>query len=172
MRDRLTLILFYVVVMIVQIIISDYVSFGPVIYICVLHLLVISLPPKLDHVYTVLISFGLGLLLDLLTDGVLGLNAGAATLTALAARPIYNLIFNKDTYDKEFLPTIRESGISRHIYLITFSVMIFFLFYIAFDGFSHRNLTFTLVRYLACCAINIGVIILIDVCLLNNKRRV
>ncbi|MBQ5401675.1 MAG: hypothetical protein IIU16_02040, partial [Bacteroidales bacterium] len=89
MPTYLRQIIIYAVVILLQVIINNYVNLGPMIYICLIPLLIIYLPLDQKPYLSLIIAFGLGLIIDILSDGVLGLNAGAATLIALVYRPLF-----------------------------------------------------------------------------------
>ena len=73
MPTLLRQIIIYAVVILIQVIMNNYVNLGPMVYICLVPLLVIYLPLDQKNYLTLIIAFGLGLLIDILSDGVLGL---------------------------------------------------------------------------------------------------
>ena len=126
-------IIVYAVVILLQVIINNYVNLGPMIYICLIPLLIVYLPLDQKPYISLIIAFGLGLIIDLFSDWVMGLNAGAATLVALVYKPIFYPIFQKNNYSKKYIPPIRESGVWHHVLYMLIILAIYFLFYIAFD---------------------------------------
>ena len=169
MPTYLRQIIIYAVVILLQVIINNYVNLGPLIYICLIPLLVIYLPLDQKPYLSLIIAFGLGLIIDILSDGVLGLNAGAATLIALVYRPLFYPVFQKNNYSKKYIPPIRESGIWHHVLYLLIIFAIYFLFYIIFDGLAKSTLLTSLVRYLMNIAVNLAIATIIDLTLFNRS---
>ena len=162
-------IIVYAVVILLQVIINNYVNLGPMIYICLIPLLIVYLPLDQKPYISLIIAFGLGLIIDLFSDGVMGLNAGAATLVALVYKPIFYPIFQKNNYSKKYIPPIRESGVWHHVLYMLIILAIYFLFYIAFDGLAVTTLVVSLARYLINIAVNLGVAVVVDLTLFNKS---
>lgn len=169
MPTYLRQIIIYAVVILLQIIINNYVYLGPMVYICLIPLLVMYLPLDQKPYISLIIAFGLGLIIDILSDGVLGLNAGAATLLALVYKPLFYPVFQKNNYSKKFIPAIRESNIWHHVLYLLIIIAIYFLFYIAFDGLATTTLLVSLARYLVNVAVNLVLAVVVDVTLFNKN---
>lgn len=169
MPGYLRQIIVYAVVILLQVIINNYVYLGPMVYICLIPLLIIYLPLDQKPYISLVIAFGLGLIIDLLSDGVLGLNAGAATLVALVYKPLFYPIFQKNNYSKKYIPPIRESDVWHHMLYLLIILAIYFLFYIAFDGLATTTVVVSLVRYLFNIAINLALAIVVDLTLFNKS---
>ena len=169
MPTYLRQIIIYAVVILLQVILNNYVNLGPMIYICLLPLLVIYLPLDQKNYISLIIAFGMGLVIDILSDGVLGLNAGAATLVALVYKPLFYPIFQKNNYSKKYILPIRESGIWQHTLYLLIILAIYFLFYIAFDGLAKTTLLVSLIRYLVNVLVNLALALVIDITLFNRS---
>ena len=169
MPTYLRQIIIYAVVILLQVIINNYVYLGPMVYICLIPLLVMYLPLDQKPYISLIIAFGLGLIIDILSDGVLGLNAGAATLLALVYKPLFYPVFQKNNYSKKFIPAIRESNIWHHVLYLLIIIAIYFLFYIAFDGLATTTLIVSLARYLVNVAVNLVLAVVVDVTLFNKS---
>ncbi len=169
MPTLLRQIIIYAVVILIQVIMNNYVNLGPMVYICLVPLLVIYLPLDQKNYLTLIIAFGLGLLIDILSDGVLGLNAGAATLVALVYKPLFYPIFQKNNYSKKYILPIRESGLWHHVLYLLIILAIYFMFYIAFDGLAKTTLLVSLIRYLVNILVNLAIALAIDLTLFNRS---
>ena len=169
MPDYLRQTIIYAVVIFIQIILNNYVNLGPMIYLCLIPLLIVYLPLDQKNYISMIIAFGLGLIIDILSDGVLGLNAGAATLVALVYKPIFYPVFQKNNYSKKYIPPIRESDIGHHALYLTIILAIYFLFYIAFDGLAKTTLVVSLVRYVTNIAVNLALALIVDFTLFNRS---
>lgn len=169
MPTYLRQIIIYAVVILLQVILNNYVNLGPMIYICLIPLLVIYLPLDQKNYISLIIAFGMGLVIDILSDGVLGLNAGAATLVALVYKPLFYPIFQKNNYSKKYILPIRESGLWQHALYLLIILAIYFLFYIAFDGLAKTTLLVSLIRYLVNLLVNLALALVIDITLFNRS---
>ena len=169
MPTYLRQIIIYAVVILLQVILNNYVNLGPMIYICLIPLLVIYLPLDQKNYISLIIAFGMGLVIDILSDGVLGLNAGAATLVALVYKPLFYPIFQKNNYSKKYILPIRESGLWQHALYLLIILEIYFLFYIAFDGLAKTTQLVSLIRYLVNLLVNLALALVIDITLFNRS---
>ena len=84
--SRLRSILFFILVFLLQLAISNYLNLGPWITISLIPFLIVQIPLQRSPHVVMLAAFGLGLLLDWLSAGVLGLNAFAAVMSAAPRR--------------------------------------------------------------------------------------
>ena len=96
-----------------------------------------------------LIAFGLGIGLDILSDGVVGLNAFAAVLAAAPRKFFYRLLVNGDRQDKTEIPLIRESGLPKYIRYLGAVTAIYMAAYVLLDCVSFRPAGFILLKFAA-----------------------
>ena len=68
-------IIYCVLLFLLQLVLSDYVHLGPWVSLCLLPLLILQIPLSRSPHGVMLIAFGLGLGLDILSDGVPGAKA-------------------------------------------------------------------------------------------------
>jgi len=170
MKNRLGYILFYVILLLIQVVLSDFVNIGPYIYLCCLPLLVLYLPLDQHPVVSMLLAFLLGLTVDILCDGIPGLNAAAAVALAAVRRPLYSAFFTRDSLDRALIPTIQEVGILRHANLIFSSLAVYFIVYICLDAVGMESLTTTLLRLALSCIANLVLILALDFFMLNTRE--
>ena len=170
MKDNWGRFWFYAALPIIQIVLSGYVNVGPYIYLCCLPLIVIYLPLYQETSLSMLIAFGCGLLMDILCDGIVGLNAAAAVALAALRKPIFAAFFTKDNIERAVIPTIRETGVFRHVNFIFTSLMVFFLVYICLDSVGMESIQTTVLRLVLSCAANLVLILAIDYFMFNTRR--
>ena len=170
MKDNWGRFWFYAALLIIQIVLSGYVNVGPYIYLCCLPLIVIYLPLYQEISLSMLIAFGCGLLVDILCDGIVGLNAAAAVALAALRKPIFAAFFTKDNIERAVIPTIRETGVFRHVNFIFTSLMVFFLVYICLDSVGMESIQTTVLRLVLSCAANLVLILAIDYFMFNTRR--
>lgn len=169
--NNLKYITFGVFLMLIQMLLSGYVNIWPMLYIAVFPMLLIALPHNINRYISLLIAFGTGLLTDFISDGVLGLNAAAATALMYFREPFFHLIINKSTLENMTLLTERSIGTSKFILLSAFSYAIFFIFYIAFDSGESTSFYYILLRFAINLIVNVVLIILLWKTLLAQLFR-
>lgn len=170
MKDSWGRILFYVIILLIQIVLSGYVNIGPYIYLCCLPLLVLYLPLYQETGVSMIIAFACGLVVDFLCDGIMGLNAAAAVALAAVRKPLYAACFSKDNLERAVIPTIQEAGVLRHINFILVSLAVYFIVYICLDSVGMESLTTTLLRFVLSCAANLVIILALDYSMFNSRR--
>ncbi|MBP5425788.1 MAG: rod shape-determining protein MreD [Prevotella sp.] len=170
MKDNWGRFIFYAALLIIQIVLSGYVNVGPYIYLCCLPLIVIYLPLYQETSLSMLIAFGCGLLVDILCDGIMGLNAAAAVALAAVRKPLFAAFFTKDSVERAIFPTIRDTGVMRHINFILSSLLVYFIVYICLDSVGMESFQTTLLRLVLSCAANLAIILAIDYFMFNARR--
>ena len=142
MGNKLSDILYVILIFILQMLICDYVNLGPWLYLSLMPLIVLLIPRQIRIHGTMLIAFGVGLLLDVLSDGVLGLNAASAVLVAAFREVLYKNIINGDRQDRTRTVSVRTAGTLKFIYYLLASVSIFTACYVLLDCIGSRSVGF------------------------------
>lgn len=168
MKSSIHTIIFYVLVFIIQLIISNYVHLGPYFFICLLPLIIINLPLNWRPVPVMLFAFGIGLLLDILSGSILGLNAGAAVFASALKRPSYRLLVSRDRQDKTITATPKSIGYGKYFSFLTADIVLYSLAYVLLDCISFRSVTFILAKSAASIAVNAALSVLISFSFLNK----
>ena len=139
-----------------QILLSEYVNIWPLLYIAIFPQFIILLPPSFNRLAHLLVAFILGLAIDLFADGVPGLNAAA--LVAMAyIRPAFLKITlskaNLDTTDN--LPLLpRTVEIQKLAMLNGCMLAVFFTVYILLDSAGTFPFWYTILKIVVCTIIN------------------
>ena len=127
-RNLITFIFMVICLCTVQILLLKNVALFGVAF-CFIYLLgILSFPISMKGFPLILISFGLGLLIDVFYD-TLGLNAAAATLLAFLRPYWLKAISPNGGYDDSNNPTLREMGIGWYI---SYSLPLVFAFSLLF----------------------------------------
>lgn len=162
------MLIFLALVFVVQLILSNYVPLSSYVCICLLPLMIATLPLSWRPTNVMIVAFALGLLLDILTGSVLGLSSAPAVLTALLRKPMYRLIVTRDRQDKTIIPTIKKIGFSKFFFMLTVAVIIFMIPYITLDCISFRPWTFILIKLAASILSSLAVSLLLSISFLNR----
>lgn len=142
------------VVLIIQLLICEFVNIWPPIYITILPLFILLLPTSLSTIVLLPSAFALGILVDALADGILGLNAASLTATAYTKMFFINRLTKYDS--RELSEGIEEFSkkSSKMFLLILFSYIVFFIFYTLLDGIGSGNILFVTIRLIINVLIN------------------
>lgn len=139
----------YIFLLLVQLIISNYFRFTPYIMLSILPVMVLCISTRLDTLWTMLIAFATGMTVDLLSEGLLGLNALALVPVAFFRNPIIQLIFGKEIFARKEDFTLRSSGFAQVGLALLLVQALFLVLYIWADGAGMRPFSFNLYRFLA-----------------------
>lgn len=157
-----------VLIIFCQILISEYVNIWPTLYIVILPIFLISLPGNINIMAYMLLAFALGLGIDSLSDGVLGLNAAACVAMAYFRRPVINIILTKNSIENMDSVSSQEIGIKKFTIISIFLYSIFFFVYIGLDNFGSLPLMFTLLRFSLNIAVNVIFALIVEVTLISR----
>lgn len=112
---RYSPLLFITIVCLVQIIVYKYLSVTPYLVICLLPGMLVYLAKEWSSLKSMIIAFLIGISIDVLADGIVGLNAASLVLTALV------------------LPAFNKQGVQPSLILLLANA-VFFLPYILLDS--------------------------------------
>lgn len=161
-------ILFFVLVFLLQLVITDYLHLGPWITVNLLPFLILLIPLQRSEYIVMLSAFGLGLLLDILSGGVLGLNAFAAVVTAGPRKMLYRLLVNRDRQDPTEIPLIGNIGWAKYLKYLLALTALYMAAFILLDCVSVRPLGFILVRFAASTLASTGLELLLALSFQNR----
>ena len=156
-----------------QILVSEYVNIWAVLYIAVFPQFIILLPPTLNKSVYLLLAFGLGLVIDLCADGVLGLNAAALTAMAYSRSTILKLTIPKasfENYDNQPI-TPRTVELYKLALLNTLMLSVFFIVYVLLDSAAGFSFGYTLLKIILCVAVNSIITFICNLVLLDKILR-
>lgn len=169
MNNKVTAIIFWTLVFLIQLAISDYLNLGTRVYLCLIPLIIINVPFSKGPQVTMLMAFGIGIALDILSDGIIGLNAASAVLAAALRKPIYRSFVNADRQDKTEVPTIYGSGILKYIEFLASVTAVYLLTYILLDCAGFRPIGFIALKFIVSLVVDVAVALLISASFLNRK---
>ena len=113
--NNLKYVILGVFLLLIQLLISGYINIWPMLYIAVFPLLVITLPYTCNHIVSILTAFCFGLLVDILSDGVLGLNAAAIVAIAYFRPLLFRVAVSKTTLENTIEITQRTIGTAQFL---------------------------------------------------------
>lgn len=139
--------LIYIILLVAQLLLSTYANFTPYVMVTMLPVMVLCMPIRMGTVLAMVIAFATGLSVDLLSEGLLGLNALALVPVAFARNFIIRLIFGGDLFAREEDFSIHRNGFWKVLVAIVLSTALFLAVYIWADGAGTRPLLFNAIRF-------------------------
>ena len=142
----------YLLLLVAQLLISNYFHFTPYVTLSILPVMVLCISTGIGTVGTMLIACASGLLVDGLSEGVLGLNALALVPVAYARNSIIRLIFGDALFARKEDFTVTSQGFGKVAMAILIAQALFLFIYIWADGAGMRPLGFNALRFTASLA--------------------
>lgn len=139
--------LIYIILLVAQLLLSTYANFTPYVMVTMLPAMVLCMPIRMGTVLAMVIAFATGLSVDLLSEGLLGLNALALVPVAFARNSIIRLIFGGELFAREEDFSIHRNGFWKVLVAIVLSTALFLAVYIWADGAGTRPLLFNAIRF-------------------------
>lgn len=162
---------FSLIMILIQTVICNYVYLGPYVTVSILPAVILFMPLKFNEISDMLIAFVIGMAIDWLSDGVLGLNAAALVAVGYSRRGIIRMFFGNDTVTREESFTIRKNGAMKVISAIALVNVIFLLVYILLDGAGTRSFGFSAARFASSLGVSIVLAPLLAFTLSNDRRE-
>ena len=134
----------YIFLLMAQLLLSNYFHVTPYIFLTLLPVMVLCIPIR--TIGAMLIAGLSGLVIDFLSEGVLGLNALALIPVAYARNGIIGLIFGPELFARKEDFSIGRCGFGKVAVALFLSLLIFLVIYIWADGAGTRPLWFNGLR--------------------------
>ena len=137
----------YALLLVLQLLLSNYFLFTPYIMLTIMPVMVLCIPIRVGTVGAMLIAAASGFVIDLLAEGVLGLNAIALIPVAYARNSIIRLIFGGELFARQEDFSVRRSGFAKVSLAVLLAQMLFLLVYVWVDAAGTRPLWFLAARF-------------------------
>ena len=145
----------FVVILVLQLLASGFINLWPILYIALIPLLVILLPPDTNTYLLMLCGFAIGLLTDVLSDGIPGLNAACCTLLAASRNMITRPMRRYDIQTDEMDLSYSEFRPDKLFMLLLASYLVFFIPYVLIDGPMGKGFLWLTLRIILNVAVNV-----------------
>lgn len=138
--------LVYILLLAGQLLLGNYFNLTPYLTLTILPVMVLCISIRTGPVGAMLIAFATGLTVDLLCEGVIGLNAFALVPVAFLRNPIIRLVFGGEMFARgeDFCP--RRNGMAKAALATLLVTALFLVLYIWADGAMMRPLWFDAAR--------------------------
>lgn len=161
---------YYAALVLIQIVICNFLYLSPYVMLSVLPVIVLCIPTRFSTASTLAIAFVTALAVDLLAEGVVGLNLISLLPVAYMRRSLCDMIFGEDLILRNEDFSVRKYGIRKVLFAITTVQATFLLIYILADGGFARPFGFNALRFAASLASGI-VLSVIVLSVIDSGRR-
>lgn len=169
MRTSSDHIILYILMIVAQLIICNYLDMTQFVTLSLLPAMVLCIPLSLNTIWAMLIAFVTGLSVDFLGDGLIGLNAFALVPVAVLRKPLISSIFGRDIVERAGSISVHKNGLFPCAGATVISTALFLTLYIFADGAGERPFWFNLVRFI--CSILLSSIFCMIVFNVFNPRE-
>ena len=151
MKDTRFLIHF-LILLLVQVCIANFFRLSQYVMLSILPAMILLIPIKRGTVAALFIAFATGLAVDLLSDGLTGLNMLALVPVAFCRLGIIRLVFGDEVFARKEDISIPRQGLWKMSVAIIMAQSLFLIIYIWADGAGTRPLWFSGLRFAASLA--------------------
>ncbi|MCQ2130671.1 MAG: hypothetical protein MJY94_04700 [Bacteroidales bacterium] len=137
----------YLLLLLAQICISNYCNFSWYLYLSILPVMAFLVPIRFNAVVAMLIAFASGFAVDLLSDGVIGLNTLAIVPVAMMRRGIVSLVYGGEFFARQENLSMSRHGVFKMVFSIILSQAVFLAIYFIVDSAGTRPMWFDLTRF-------------------------
>ncbi len=163
--------LVYAILAVAQMLLCNYLHVSPYLTLSILPVMVLCIPIRVPTFWAMVIAFLTGLGVDLLAEGILGLNVLALVPVAFARKEIIRLILGGELFARKEDFTLRKNGFVP-VALAVFIVQALFLaIYIWADGAGTRPFSFNAIRFGVSLAAGVLVSLLVVDILAPDTRK-
>ncbi len=146
MRSRYWLV--YALLVILQVLLGNFLNLGQYVVICILPLLVFSLPMNLSVAGVMLIAFATGFATDFFTHGVLGLSVIPLLPVAFLRKQLLSLVFGGEVFSRGESVSVQKQGMPKIALTIVIFTAIYFAIFVWVDAAGTRSIGFNTIRWL------------------------
>lgn len=139
--------LYYILMVMIQVIVTNYFHVSPLLTLSLLPAMILCLPADMSTVAALVVAFATGLAVDGVSEAELGLNAASLVLAAFARRSVIKSIFDKETVERGNTISIRKNGLGKVSTALLILYTLFLGVYIIADGAGTRSFLFNLGRF-------------------------
>lgn len=137
----------YVLLVIAQLLLSNFLRVSPYMMVTILPLMVLCISIRVGTVGAMFIAAATGLTVDFLTEGLIGINTISLVPVAFLRNGIIRLVFGNELFARgeDFSPN--RNGFSKTVLALFLAQSLFLLIYIWIDSAGMRPLSFNALRF-------------------------
>ena len=155
-------IILFISFLIAQILLTNFIDFGPLVFISVYPLYILTRPRHINSVVSIVTAFILGFLTDYFTGSILGINAAAATLLAFAQPLLLKVVTRKESNEGPLRPGIADLGFRRFIIILLSGLILHHIAIIWLENFSLQIDFYSFLRIIISLVLNFILLTMIE----------
>lgn len=140
-------LLTYILLLIGQILLCNYFHLTQYVMLSILPMMIMCIPTRISTTLTLFIAFGSGLAVDMLAEGVMGINTIALVPVAFVRTNIIRTIFGEEIFNRGDSFSLSRYGIAKVSFALFLAQSLFLLIYIIADGAGTRPFWFNAARF-------------------------
>lgn len=170
MKYNFKLTILAILLLVAQGIIDNYFNITTYLSIALLPFIILMLPYQSKTIWTILIAFILGIVTDMLGNGILGINSAALTAAAVCRKEILNISIKKEILNTEQYPSSTTIKISYFSLYAAIFLAIYFMVYVPLDNAGFTPFYPILLRFAISLATNLLLMILLFIITGERKK--
>jgi len=156
------LILGFLAYLLLQTLLGRFTDFGPIFFVAIYPLFIMTLDSGTSHNKVLLLSFMMGLSVDLFTGQIIGLNSAAILVMALFQPRILRVVAARKVEMDNFRPSIATMGFYRFASYLLILMAIYHISFSLIESFSFSFFIYNLPRMAISYAGNVLLIIILE----------
>lgn len=162
----------YALLVLIQMVICNYFHLSSYVLLSILPVMVLCIPIRISTPATLCVAFVTGFLVDLLSEGLLGINTLSIVPVAFLRKVIIQLVFGEEVFARNEDFSIKKSGLGKVSIALLIAQGLFLVVYILADGAGTRPFSFNLLRFVLSLAAGYAVsILLVDTLAPDSSRK-
>lgn len=137
----------YLLLLLAQLLLSNFFNITPYLMLSILPVMVLCIPIRIGSTGAMLIAFVTGLVVDFLSEGLLGINAFALVPVAFLRKPIIGLVFGNELFARGEDFSARRNGLWKTVLATVLAQAVFTLLYVWADAAGTRPFWFGAARF-------------------------
>ena len=144
--------LVYLILVAAQILLGNFLNLGQMVSICLLPVLILSLPIGMKAPWVMVLAFLTAFAVDFFTHGILGLGVVALLPVAAGRTLLVSAVFGGEVFSRGEDISVQKQGLPKIALAILIATAVFFAIYVWVDAAGTRSFGFNALRWLASTA--------------------
>ena len=161
----------YVLLLVVQLLLNRFLRVSPYVAVYILPMMVLCISIRVQTWAVMLIAFATGVAADLLSEGVVGLNAVALVPVALLRNIIVQAVFGTEVFARQEDFSSRRNGWGKVSLAATLALLLYLIMYIWVDAAGMRPFGYNLLRLVCSLAVSLPANLIALELLAPDSRR-
>ncbi|MDD2583633.1 MAG: hypothetical protein WCR61_03295 [Bacteroidales bacterium] len=162
MRSNSSSFLLFISFVVLQMVFTSLIDFGPLLFISIYPLFLLTLPINTSINKLMIWAFFMGLTIDYFSNSILGINSAASIIMVTCQPWIFKLIYRKGDLENQIRPGMKQLGFYRFTAYITICLTIHHIAVTLIEDFGLIGFTYHIPRVLISILVNTIIILIIE----------